>query len=89
MANMNTMISYGVSALVLAVLFMVAPMIGENVDNAYTPGAASQWNESVNTDLTTGAGFWTDMGAIISIGALVVVVGGVIIKSLMGVAGGN
>ena len=87
MASINSAISIVTGIAVLTVLFMVVPMIGENVDDAWTPGTTSQWNVTVNTDLTTGSAFWTDMGAMVGIGVLVLIVGAIILKPLIGLQG--
>ena len=42
----------------------------------------SQWNESINTDMTTGSGFYTSTIAVFSIGVLVLIVSGLILKGL-------
>ena len=87
MASINSAVGLVTGIAVLTVLFMVVPMIGENVDDAWTPGVASEWNGSVNADLTTGSAFWTDMGAMVGIGVLVLIVGAIILKPLIGLQG--
>ena len=84
MTSINSAISLVIGVAVITVLFMVIPMIGENVDDAWTPGTASNWNSTVNTDLVAGDDIWTDMGSMISIGVLVLIVGGIILKPLIG-----
>jgi len=69
--------------LALMVMFEVAPMIGEEINGAWTPGAASQYNSTVNADLVTGAAFWTSMGSIIKIGALVIIIAAAVLGSIM------
>lgn len=83
MASMKALVVAVGSILALLVMFEVAPMIGEEINGAWTPGAASQYNSSVNTDLVTGAAFWTSMGSIVKIGALVVIIGAAVLGSIM------
>ena len=83
MASMNQLVVAVGAILALMVMFEVAPMIGEEINGAWTPGTASQYNSSVNSDLVTGAAFWTSMGSIVKIGAMVVIIATAVLGAIM------
>jgi len=68
-----------IGLLMLVVVFAVVPMVGSQIDNA-TPDLAndSMWNPEYNTDLATGADLWADTSGMISLAAILVIVGVVI-----------
>ena len=44
---------------------------------------ASDWNATVNTDLQSGDDIWTDLASMISIGVLLIIISGIILKPLL------
>jgi len=83
MANMNQLVGSAIGALILVVVFAVVPMVGSQVDDATGDLAAdSEWNATYNTDLATGYGLWEDVGSMISLAAVIIVVG-VVLGAIM------
>ena len=78
----NDMEKLGVAAIgimILVIIFGVIPMVGEKMDDVQDLGATSQWNDSVNADIVTGAELWADTGGMIVLAAIISVVGVVIV----------
>jgi hypothetical protein len=76
MVNMNQLGAAAIGVLVLVVIFSVIPMIGSEVDEATGDLAAdSEWNATYNTDIPTGSGLWEDTGGMISLAAVIIIVG--------------
>lgn len=70
----DTLTYVAIGLLVLAVVFMLIPVIGGSFDaNMPALGATSQWNASYNTKLTTGSTFWTGLSPFIYLAALVMI----------------
>lgn len=83
MANFTQLIAAAIGALILVVIFSVVPMIGSEVDDATGDLAAdSQWNSTTNTDIATGADLWGSVGSMISLAAVIIVVG-VVLAAIM------
>lgn len=83
MTNMNQLIAAAIGALILVVVFSVVPMVGSEVDEATGDLAAdSEWNSTYNTDIATGSGLWEDVGSMISLAAVIIVVG-VVLGAIM------
>ncbi|MCD4821844.1 MAG: hypothetical protein K8R11_07215 [Methanococcoides sp.] len=58
-------------------------MIGSEVDAATGDLAAdSQWNSTTNTDIATGADLWGSVGGMISLAAVISIVG-IVLSSIM------
>lgn len=71
---MDMLVWVAIGVLVLAILFMLIPVIGGQFEaNMPALGATSNWNASYNTRLTTGATFWTGLSPFIFLAALVAV----------------
>jgi hypothetical protein len=67
--------SMAIGLLILAVIFMVVPLIGGSFEaNMPSLGATSQWNATYNTKLTSGSTFWTGLSPFLYLAALVFIV---------------
>ena len=78
----NDMEKLGVAAIgimILVIIFGVIPMVGEKMDDVQDLSATSQWNNSVNADIVTGAELWSDTGGMIVLAAIISIVGVVIV----------
>ena len=71
--GMGALVAVGIGALILAVVFTIAPMIGSEVETATDIPADSQWNSSVNTDIPTGVSVW-EKTKIIPVAVIIIVV---------------
>lgn len=79
--------SAGVGILVLAVIFMLGPVIGGQMDAAMPAlPADSEWNATANEDLKTGADVWATLTPFLIIVGLVILAA-IIIFVLRGVSG--
>lgn len=75
---MDVMKSLGVAAigiLLLVVIFSVVPMVGQNVDDVTSIPVGSQWNSTTNTDIETGSDLWGSTSGMISLAAIIAIVG--------------
>jgi len=80
---MNQLVGFSIGALILVVIFAIVPLVGSQVDAATGDLAAdSEWNATYNTDLATGSGLWEDVGSMISLAAVILVIG-VVIGAIM------
>lgn len=86
--NMNDLTKIAIGVLVLVVIFIIVPVIGESIDNAITIGPASNWNASVNADIPTGYGTWTTLAALLVVAALGIIVA-VLISVFRGIRGSD
>lgn len=59
---------------VLIVYFAIIPLLGDRIDQAADIPAGSDWNETDNPGLVTGAELWEDNGGMISIAMIIIVV---------------
>jgi len=84
MAGLGAMV---LGVVLIIVLYAIIPMIGESIDNAVDipTGETDGWGAN-NTDLPTGAGFWTTISGFVTLSALMLFVGGFIgvLKGLRG-----
>ena len=82
MAGLGAMV---LGVVLIIVLYGIIPMIGESIDNAVDIPADDTWGAN-NTDLPTGAGFWTIISGFVTLSALMLFVGGFIgvLKGLRG-----
>jgi len=89
MSNMNKLVGFSIGALILVVIFAIVPLIGSEVDAATGDLAAdSPWNSTYNAEIATGADLWGDVGSMISLAAVILVIG-VVIASIMYYRKGN
>lgn len=78
----------GVGILVLAIVFMLAPTIGGQMETAMPALAAnSNWNSTYNTGLKTGPDVWEQLSPFLIVVGLVILAA-IIIFVLRGVSGG-
>jgi len=83
MATFDKLVAAAIGALILVVIFSVVPMIGSEVDDATGDLAAdSPWNSTTNTDIATGADLWGSVGSMISLAAVIIIVG-VVLGAIM------
>ena len=76
MTSIAKLVGVAASILTIAVFFMLAPMIGGSFENSGpTLAADSDWNESYNADIPTGADFWTDNASFITIVVIAIMAG--------------
>jgi hypothetical protein len=76
MTNINQLAGAAIGVLMLVVVFSVIPLIGSEVDEATGDLAAdSDWNSSYNADIPTGTDLWEDTGGMISLAAVIIIVG--------------
>ena len=79
MSSMERLSSIAIGVLLLIAVVAIIPMVGDRIEDARgTLAADSQWNSSVNTDIVEGYDIWGDVGSMISLAAVVIVVGVVI-----------
>lgn len=83
MVSSKTVVGLAIAALIVVILFAVAPMIGSTIDDTYTlTGAAATdtagWNSSVNTDLDSPAESWSTFQGLVVLAFLGVIIGIVI-----------
>jgi hypothetical protein len=63
----------GVGILVLAIVFMLAPTIGGQMETAMPAlGASSNWNSTYNTGLKTGPDVWEQLKIAVSMFAITI-----------------
>lgn len=56
---MDTLSYVAIGILVVAIIFMLVPVIGGTMDSSMPAlGASSKWNATYNTALKTGSDFW-------------------------------
>lgn len=79
------LIGLALGALIIAVVFQIAPMVGSEVESAVTIPAASQWNATTNTAIPTGYGVW-EKTSMIGVAVLIVIVS-TIIGALVAIGG--
>jgi hypothetical protein len=84
--GIGMLVSCGVGILALAIVFMLGPVIGGQMEAAMPAlGATSNWNSSYNTDLKTGADVWEDLTPFLIIVGLVIMAA-IILYVIRGVA---
>jgi hypothetical protein len=70
--GMAGLIGIGVAVLGLAIIFMLAPQIGGQMDaNMPVLSATSDWNASYNTALKTGADIWQTLSVFLMLVGIV------------------
>jgi hypothetical protein len=68
---MDTLSYVAIGILVVAIIFMLVPVIGGTMDSSMPAlGATSKWNATYNTALKTGSDFWQTLSPFILIAAL-------------------
>lgn len=82
-AGIMALVGIAIGVMILAVVYIIMPLVGSELDQAVTLPADSQWNASVNTDIETGYDLWGSVGGIITVAAIIVVVA-VFLKILVG-----
>lgn len=84
--SLGMLTSVGVGILALAIVFMLAPVIGGQMEAAMPAlGATSGWNASYNTNLKTGADIWESLSPFLIVVGLVIMAA-VILIVIRGVA---
>jgi len=74
-------VSMSIMGMFMVIMFIVAPLIGSEMDQAVIlPGAGtgSTWNSSVNTDVPTAVGLWASLSGALKTLAFVVIIGFII-----------
>ena len=79
------LIGLALGALIIAVVFQIAPMVGSEVESAVVVPAASQWNSTTNTDIPTGPEVWEKVG-MIGVALLIIIVS-TILGALIAIGG--
>ena len=75
MTNIFQLVSTAIGVLMLIIVFIIVPMVGDQMDQSITIGAASEWNHTVNSDVPTGYDTWTSLAGLLEVAALVIIVG--------------
>ena len=84
--NIGMLVGAGVGILALAVVFMLGPVVGGQLETAMPAlGASSNWNASYNTGLKTGADVWESLTPFLIVVGLVILAA-IIIIVIRGVA---
>jgi hypothetical protein len=84
--NIGMLVGAGVGILALAIVFMLGPVIGGQMETAMPAlGANSEWNATYNTDLKTGADVWSELTPFLIIVGLVIMAA-IILYVIRGVA---
>jgi len=79
-------IGVAIGLIVLVAIFSIAPVIGSNIDQSTTIAAASQWNSTTNTDLTTGVDLWQQNSSLLALAVMVSILS-LVIFSIMAIRG--
>ena len=85
-----------IGVLVLIVAFTIIPIVGNELDQAVTlpatsdwnaictdGGSACKWNASITTGIPTGVDLWQSVGGILKVAGIIVVVAG-FLRTLQG-----
>ncbi|HOS83059.1 MAG TPA: hypothetical protein PK445_10085 [Methanolinea sp.] len=84
--NIGMLVGAGVGILALAIVFMLGPVIGGQLESSMpTLPADSEWNATYNTDLKTGSDVWEMLTPFLLIVGLVILAA-IIIMVVRGVA---
>lgn len=84
---MENLAGIAIAVLLLIAIVSIIPMIGDRIENARGDLAAdSQWNSTTNTDIVEGYNIWGDVGSMISLAAVVLVLG-VVLRALLKFSG--
>jgi len=80
MVSSKTVVALAISALIIVILFAVAPMIGTTIEDTYTITDTSKtgWNTTTNTDLDAPAESWSTFQGLVVLAFLGVIIGIVI-----------
>lgn len=78
----DALVGIAIGIIVLVAVFSIAPVIGYNIDSSTPIPAASQWNSTTNTDLTTGVEIWTQSSNLL-ITALIISILALVIFAIM------
>lgn len=90
MAN-NALISIGMGLMIFFVVIQLLPVINGNVASSVTlpaAGSGSEWNATVNTELTTASDMYESVGGILKV-TLIVSIVAVLLAYLYGITPGN
>ena len=75
MTNIFQLVSTAIGVLMLIIVFIIVPMVGDQMDQSIVIGATSEWNSTVNSDVPTGYDTWTSLAGLLEVAALVIIVG--------------
>lgn len=75
MTDIFQLVSTAIGVLMLIIVFIIVPMVGDQMDQSITIGTASEWNHTVNSDVPTGYDTWTSLAGLLEVAALVIIVG--------------
>ena len=80
------LVSASIGIMMLVMTFIIVPMVGYQMDQSIEIDNTSNWHPDTNADIPLGYELWTDLAGIISVAALVMIVGGIFVsfKSLKG-----
>ena len=66
----------GIGILVLILVYAIVPLVGSEIDNATGDlPADSDWNATYNTDLETGASLWETLAGLLTLAAVIDIIG--------------
>lgn len=75
MSSIATLVGVTIGVMMLVITFIIIPMVGDQMDQSITVTSGSEWNHSQNSDIPTGYDLWTDLSGMITVAAIVVIVG--------------
>ena|SRR3990167_8346844 len=90
-------VAMAIGILGLIIVYTIIPLVGSELDQAVVlPGCTnsnatcangslpgSAWNNSVNSDVTTGVSLWTSIAGILKVAAFITIIGG-FLRTLQG-----
>lgn len=71
------LVAAAIGVMMLVMTFIIVPMVGYQMDESIEIDNTSNWHIDTNADIPQGYDLWTDLSGIISVAALVMIVGGI------------
>ena len=75
MTNIFQLVSTAIGVLMLIIVFIVVPMVGDSMESSIVITNGSEWNHSQNSAIPTGYDTWTSLAGLLEVAALVIIVG--------------
>jgi len=78
--GISGLVAAAIGVMMLVMTFIIVPMVGFQMDESIEIDNTSNWHVDTNTDIPQGYDLWTDLSGIISVAALVMIVGGIFVS---------
>ena len=75
MTNIFQLVSTAIGVLMLIIVFIIVPMVGDQMESSIVITNGSEWNHSQNSDIPTGYDTWTSLAGLLEVAALVIIIG--------------